>query len=135
LYSIDLPQFYDTKLPEKYTTIEGNTELRGFVPSGKEPGWLVPKELRSRWKLILGDSNKELPLLLEKLDVVDIFYHDGDHTLATMAYEFSTLWTRIPAGGFLFSDDVKWNSAWGDFLKDKPEFLTALYRNFGILRK
>ncbi len=135
LYSIDLPQFYDTKLPEKYITEEGNTELRGFVPSGKEPGWLVPEELRPRWKLILGDSNKELPLLLEKLDMADIFYHDGDHSYKTMFGEFESLWPRLPKGGFLFSDDVKWNDAWKDFMKSKTAFTSLAYRNFGIIRK
>ncbi|HEY2119903.1 MAG TPA: class I SAM-dependent methyltransferase, partial [Candidatus Acidoferrum sp.] len=34
-----------------------------FLPEGKSLGWVVPKELRSRWKLLVGDSREMLPKL------------------------------------------------------------------------
>ena len=135
LYSIDLPLFFDASGPERFTTHEGNSELTGFVPQGKEPGWLIPDHLRPRWELILGDSNVELPKLLARLPVVDIFYHDGDHSYETMSYEFKTLWEKIPVDGFLFSDDTKWNDAWKEFVARHPECPNFVYRSLGIIRK
>jgi predicted O-methyltransferase YrrM len=135
LYSIDLPQFYTGKEPEHFTTEEGNQELRGFVPEGKQPGWLIPDELRGRWELILGDSNVELPKLLARLPAVDMFYHDGDHSYGTMHFEFDEVWKRLPVGGLLLSDDIDWNNAWREFVATKKPRAVYAYRHFGITRK
>lgn len=135
LYSIDLPLFYDEEAPERFTTHEGNSELKGFVPNGKEPGWLIPDHLRARWELILGDSNIELPKLIERIPSVDIFYHDGDHSYETMSYEFDALWKKMPMGGFLFSDDTKWNDAWKEFVAQHESCSNLVYRSLGIIRK
>lgn len=135
LYSIDLPHFYKGATPGAYTTHEGNTELKGFVPEGKKPGWLVPQELRSRWELILGDSNVELPKLLECCSSVDIFYHDGDHSYETMRAEFTAVWPKIVSSGFVLSDDIDWNDAWKEFTADiMPKYIQA-YRHLGVVQK
>ncbi len=135
LYSIDLPQHYSSAAPETYTTHEGNTELKGFVPEGRAPGWLVPDHLRQRWQLILGDSKVELPKLLSHLDKLDIFYHDSDHSYEAMMLEFSTVWPKISTGGFLLSDDIGWNKSWSDFINKVGAEEVNGYRNFGLARK
>lgn len=135
LYSIDLPQHYSSAAPETYTTHEGNTELKGFVPEGRAPGWLVPDHLRQRWQLILGDSKVELPKLLSHLDKVDIFYHDSDHSYESMMFEFKQTWPLIPPGGFLLSDDIGWNKSWSDFVSESGAPVVKGYRNFGLIRK
>lgn len=135
LYSVDLPQFYASETPESFTTSEGNQELRGFVPEGKQPGWLVPDELRSRWELILGDSNEELPKLFARIPNIDMFYHDGDHSYSTMKFELQEAWGRLPGGGLLLSDDVDWNNAWKEFVDIKKPHDVHVYRHFGIARK
>lgn len=136
LHSIDLPKFYaqGTK-PEHYTTEEGNQELVGFVPEGEQPGWLIPNELRVRWNLILGDSNEELPKLFEKESVVNIYYHDGDHSYKSMCFEFEQAWERLPEGGLLLSDDIDWNDAWKECVERVRPSLVTTYRHFGIARK
>ena len=116
LYSIDLPHFYDGHEPTYKRTSEGNDELQGYVPKGKEPGWLVPKEYRDRWELILGDSNVELKKLVERLPQIDLFYHDSEHTYKTMMYEFDATWEKIGSEGYLLADDIRWNDSWKDFL-------------------
>ncbi len=135
LYSIDLPQFYSGTAPGRYTTAEGNEELKGFVPEGKRPGWLIPDELRGRWELILGDSNAELPELFSRVPSVDMFYHDGDHSYGTMRFEFEEAWKRLRAGGLLLSDDIDWNAAWKEFLATEQPRVSFSYRHFGIARK
>lgn len=134
LYSIDLPQFY-AESPSLFVTHEGNHELSGFVPEGKQPGWIVPDELRTRWSPIWGDAKKELPLLVEKLSAIDIFYHDSDHSEDHMQFEFRTVYPKIKEGGIILSDDVGWNAAWKNFLTESHAKSVGVYRNFGIAQK
>lgn len=135
LYSVDLPQYYEGNSPELYITDEGNNELTGFLPKGREPGWLVPDDLRDRWKLILGDSKIKLPKLLKSLDQIDLFYHDSDHSYDYMLFEFELAWPLIRKQGFLLSDDIHWNNAFGDFIKKISHDSVYVYRNFGIIHK
>lgn len=134
LYSIDLPKYYQDK-PKRYQTEENNSELAGFLPPGVKPGWLVPEELCNRWELFLGDSREELPKLLVRLGKIDIFYHDSEHSYQNMMFEFCSIWPKLTKGGYLLSDDIKWNNAYNDF-KSKNEISNSYeYRNFGIIGK
>jgi predicted O-methyltransferase YrrM len=90
LYSIDLPD-KDLLLRE-------------------EVGWLVPKSLRHRWRLLIGDSRIILPKLLAELGHVDIFLHDSLHTLEHILFEINEAYNYMPKGGFLIIDDI--NPAW-----------------------
>lgn len=83
LYSIDLP------------CREGIS-----VPFGKHLGWIIPDELRYRWRLLLGESTKVLPRLLNSLKYVDIFLHDSRHLYKTMMKEYSIVWPFLRNGGF-----------------------------------
>ena len=60
LYSIDLPDFDKECYPKIGKHFDIHT-LDGKI------GWLVPQELKYRWKLIIGDAKLELPKLLEKI--------------------------------------------------------------------
>lgn len=135
LISIDLPKFYQTEKPETYITKEGNVELMSFVPEESKPGWLVPDKLRHRWQLILGDSKIELPKILDKIDSVDIFYHDSDHSYESMMLEYETAWPKLTRNGFLVSDDIKWNGAWNDFVDKHPCDQNFRHRSFGVIKK
>jgi predicted O-methyltransferase YrrM len=75
--------------------------------SGEPPhGYFVPDELRGRWRLIIGDSRRELPGLMERCAQVDMFYHDSLHTHDHMVWEFGTALPSLGANGVLASDDV-----------------------------
>lgn len=114
LYSIDLP----------------NADSGAMVPEKKETGWLVPLELRHRWKLILGRSQEKLPPLLKELKSIDSFLHDSEHTYEAMMFEFETVWSSLRDGGILLSDDIHWNKAFQDFAKSKH--LTRLTKFDGL---
>jgi predicted O-methyltransferase YrrM len=66
----------------------------------------VPTELRDRWRLIIGDSRRELPVLLARCGPVDIFYHDSLHTFEHMTWELETAFSHLSSEGVLSSDDV-----------------------------
>lgn len=78
-------------------------------------GDMVPKPLRSRWELILGDSKLILPSLLKKLGAIDVFYHDSDYSYEGMMFEFESVFSFVPKGGILSSDSVRLSNVWNDF--------------------
>ncbi len=106
------------------------------LPEGKSIGWVVPEELRDRWKLLLGDARDMLPGLLEKLRRVDIFLHDSDHSYEHMMWEFKNAWQALTSGGLLISDDIWVNTSFFDFAKlvDR-EAIPLFFSNMGGLRR
>ena len=108
LISVDLPSYAETGP----VNVDGYT---GTLPPGREPGWLVPDDLRHRWDLRIGASLDVLPGVLEEAGEIDVFLHDSDHTYETMTGEFELAWPRIRPGGALIADDTTDNSAFADF--------------------
>jgi predicted O-methyltransferase YrrM len=112
LYSVDLPEVAGEEY-ESGTFWDGKGGA--VIPAGKEPGWMIPPELRGRWELVLGRSQDELPPLLERVGEIDFFMHDSEHSYECMSFEFDTAWQALRPGGALVADDVTVNSAWDEF--------------------
>lgn len=107
LVSIDLP--FTESDGEPMPIIAGTSIEKpqwSPVPPGREPGWLVPLDLRDRWELRLGDARLLLPQVLQEVGPADIFLHDSLHTFDHMLFEFQTAWPQIAPGGLLASDDL-----------------------------
>jgi len=119
LYSIDLGVRIIGK--EKLTTME--------------IGGLIPKSLRDRWTLLIGDSRDILPKLVRQVGPIDIFFHDSCHTYGHMMFEFKTAWPFIAKPGYLCSDDVLSNNAWIHFMKEVRAEFQILGNRMGICRK
>jgi len=95
----------------------------------------IPSELKSRQKIILGDSRIELPILLNKLGTVDVYLHDSLHTYEHMVFEYTEAWNHLVKGGLLLSDDVAgWPSAFIDFCEYR-QLAYSLVGRMGILKK
>jgi predicted O-methyltransferase YrrM len=123
LHSIDLPEVAGEDY-EQGTFWDGKGGA--VIPPGKEPGWMVPAELRDRWHLVLGRSQDELPPLLERLGAIDFFMHDSEHSYECMSFEFRAAWDALRDGGVLVADDVNVNTAWDEFVREvgrEPETL------------
>ena len=69
----------------------------GRRPDEPDHEYFVPDELRDRWKLVIGDSRREFPDLMERCAPVDMFYHDILHTYEHMVWEFGTALRVTPA--------------------------------------
>ena len=106
LFSIDLPF-------AKYIT-DNKISTKSILPTEKI-GICVPKYLQNKWNLILGDSKKELPKILKKINSLDIFLHDSKHTYEHMTWEYKTIWPYLNSNGVLVSDDTNWNDSFKDF--------------------
>lgn len=127
LHSIDLPnQFY----------VRDNGKFHAeFNPVQEQPGCLVPQELEKYWKLTLGRSCDTLQAVLKAMGgVIDVFFHDSEHTYETMTFEYETAWPYIRPGGYLISDDVTWNAAFNDFA-ERHGVKPVLIEGIGFIRK
>ena len=102
LYSIELP----------------DSDPGAPIPENKEIGWLIPSKLRHMWRLILGRSQEKLPLLLRNLGSIDAFLHDSEHTYENMMFEYETTWPHLREGGVLLSDDIHWNRAFYNIVRN-----------------
>lgn len=126
LYSIDLPfQWYSY----------GSFNLHlDSLPAGKLPGYLIPEDLKKNWKLIIGDTYDKLPKLLKKLDKIDMFFHDSEHTYKTMMFEYETAWPHLNRKGMLLSDDIDFSKAFQDFTKQKKH-KKIIFKQIGLTFK
>jgi predicted O-methyltransferase YrrM len=89
----------------------------GRDPREPQHDYFVPTDLQHRWRLIIGDTRRELPLLLDRCDSIDMFYHDSLHTFEHMTWEFETALPHLGRSGILASGDVL-----------NPPSLTGIFR-------
>jgi len=72
-----------------YSIDAGLKSFNGInLPPDKPVGFLVPENSRERWKLIIGYSRDRLGSLLKELKVIDLFFHDSEHTYENMMFKF-----------------------------------------------
>jgi hypothetical protein len=132
LHSIDLPREVGREY-DPGTFYEGLG--RAGIPPGSEPGWLIPRELKERWTLILGRTQEELPPLLDRLGTIDSFMHDSEHSFECMWFEFNAAWPALRDGGILLSDDVNSTEAFPRFAAEQGRRPVRLARGMALLRK
>jgi hypothetical protein len=128
-------QLYSIDLPFQWYTYGDNNELHlDSLPYGQTSGYLVPENLRKRWKLIIGNTYDKLPQLVKNLKNIDIFLHDSEHTFKTMMFEYNTAWPNIKRGGILLSDDIHFTKAFNTFSQMKKAEPIE-FRELGVLIK
>lgn len=127
LISVDLPA---------QKTIEFSTHRmkETTLPPGKQPGWAVPDYLRSRHKLLLGNSKEVLPGVFKDHPSIDVFLHDSLHTYEHQWFEYEIAWPHLIKGGLLLSDDILWNPAFYKFSKEKNR-PCYIFSGFGAILK
>jgi len=131
LFSIDLPYEIDKEYPLNYIKKEGET----FIPRDKNPGWLIPEELKKGWHLEFGKSSEKLLPLLNELKSIDIFIHDSEHSYENMIWEYQTVWPFLKENGILFSHDINWNTAFDEFCKEVKRQGIKYREEFGGIKK
>jgi predicted O-methyltransferase YrrM len=123
-YSIDLP------------VDQPKADVTGLDwPKDVPIGYLVPSEYRKNWKLIQGDSIKELPELFQKLKDVDMFFHDSCHTYEHMTFEYAVAERNMRPGTCLISDDISANLAFAHYFQErnKKALVNPRNKNTGIV--
>jgi predicted O-methyltransferase YrrM len=112
LYAIDLPAVFDPN--------DSNWAIRDkvygvLIPEGQSSGWMIPDAYQDRFEIAHGDAKELLPLLVDRLDSIDLFYHDSDHTYQHMMFEFHQAKRKLAKGGLIVADDISWNASLWDF--------------------
>ncbi|WP_338599044.1 class I SAM-dependent methyltransferase [Sulfolobus tengchongensis] len=113
-------------------------DVRDTLENGKPVGFLVPNELRSKWKLYIGKSKDVLPNILREIKKIDIFLHDSEHTFENVMFELNMAWNYLKSGGIIFIDNMDFTEAPYKFVKEKN---VKLYRlsdeagGFGMILK
>jgi predicted O-methyltransferase YrrM len=83
-------------------------------------GYLIPSQLRNRWRLRRGSARNILPQVLSEVGSVDVFVHDSLHTYRHMSWEFQSALRSLRPGGLLISDDIEVNRAFEETI-DRPD--------------
>ncbi|GGM76716.1 hypothetical protein GCM10007108_13490 [Thermogymnomonas acidicola] len=109
LTSIDLPTYSRAGRMNADGVLD-----RAHVDPSLGPGWVVPKDLRTNWSLILGDSKEKLK---ELGGDIDFFFHDSEHSYSHMMLEYEWALGHMRSG-VICSDDISWNRAFMDFRKN-----------------
>jgi len=108
-------------------------DVRETLENGKQVGFLVPEQLKSKWKLYIGRSRDILLDLLKKLGKVDIFLHDSEHTFENVTFELNIAWDYLRNGGILLIDNLDFTEAPYYFTKQKGVKLYELSNEAGGL--
>jgi hypothetical protein len=115
LYSIDYP-FRASESLEEFRAETYEQFGGAVIPHDKDPGWIIPDELRARWDLTLGKSQRALPRLVTTLDSIELFVHDSEHSHPCMTFEFELAHEWVDDGGLVLADDIDWNDAFSQFV-------------------
>jgi predicted O-methyltransferase YrrM len=112
LHVIDLPYVFD---PADPAWTRRGTVYGVVIPEGKSSGWLVPDIYRDRFEVQTGDAKALLPPLIDRLEGIDMFFHDSDHTYHHMMFEFEQAMRKLAPHGVIVADDISWNESLWDF--------------------
>jgi hypothetical protein len=101
----------------------------------KQSGWVIPNELRHNWHLNTGKSSKVLPQILPSLGVIDMFFHDSNHSYNNAMFEFRTVWPFVKKGGLLTCDDAVGYDTLLDFADSVERSPIIMDPRFGAILK
>jgi len=87
----------------KIYTLEGSKEIAEFAKQQ------FSKNKFENIELIEGDFKDTLPALLDKLDIVDFAYIDGNHTKEATINYFMQLLPKCNEHSVLIFDDINWS--------------------------
>lgn len=112
IHAIDLPRVFD---PADPAWTRAGTVYGVMIPQGHRSGWMVPDLHRDRVTVVAGDARHHLPPLVDELGVIDLFFHDSDHTYDHMTFELAEVARKLRPGGVILADDIAWTSSLWDF--------------------
>jgi predicted O-methyltransferase YrrM len=112
LHAIGRAEVFDADDPRWTQKGESFGEV---VVTGKNLGWMVSDSLRDSVEFHAGDAKLVLPQVAAKLDAIDLFFHDSDHSYDHMMFEFEEAKRKLSPNGAVVADNIAWNSSLWDF--------------------
>ncbi len=81
-------------------------------------GWVIPENLKSGWKLVIGDSRKTLENALKSYGKINIFFHDSQHEYNHVMFELETARKYAESKPLFIVDNYDWTKAPADFARE-----------------
>lgn len=112
-------------------SLEGNEAL---VVKAKQ---LFARLNQDKVKVIPGNIDIELPLLLSQIKSVDMAIIDANHTKKALLHYYQLLQPKMTASGIIFIDDIRWSNemyaGWKALILKQEVRLSMEFANFGLL--
>ena len=112
LHAIGLAEVFN---PDDPRWTQGGRVFGEVVVGGKGLGWMIPNPYRHWANIYNGDARTLLPEVAEKLDGIDLFFHDSDHSYDHMMFEFVAARRKLARNAIVVADNIAWNSSLWDF--------------------
>lgn len=107
----------------------GSTTGRSAGVHDVAVGQLVPPSLRSRWTLVLGNTEETVARTLEGRNDIDLFLYDNGPDPRRARFELRKAWGALSRRGILLAHRVDVHPAWSEFVAAQgitgPSFLDA----------
>lgn len=91
LFSSDFP-YFRLKNPQRYI------------------GILVPETLKPRWQLFIDGDTRNLPLILERVEQIDLFHYDSDKRYAGRQQAMDLISAKLSPNAVIIMDDINDNA-------------------------
>ncbi len=91
-------------------------------------GQFVAPSLRSRWTLVLGNTEERVREILERQRGVDLFFYDNGPEPNRARFELRASWGALSPRGILVAHHIDANPAWNEFCRVQgltPQVLDA----------
>jgi predicted O-methyltransferase YrrM len=99
------------------------TSLGPGPTAGRSPGvhevavgQFVAPSLRTRWTLVLGNTEERLAEIVDARPI-DLFFYDNGPDAGRARFELRTAWPGLSARGVILAHHVDANPAWGEFCR------------------
>ncbi|OWP55873.1 MAG: hypothetical protein B2I17_07695 [Thermoplasmatales archaeon B_DKE] len=74
-------------------------------------GWVIPEDLKSGWKLVIGDSRVTLEKTMRDYGEINIFFHDSEHEYDHVMFELNTAKKYAGKKPLFIVDNYDWTDA------------------------
>ena len=99
LFSSDFP-YFRLPNPEKYI------------------GIIVPDNLRKNWTLLVEGDEKNLPIIIGKVESIDLVHYDSDKSYKGRKNALAMISNKLSANAIILMDDIQDNLHFHDMVKD-----------------
>ena len=123
---------------KKFNKLISNDMPYMFRNNHDKIGFLIPNELKKKWKLFKMPDRLILKTIFETYGKFDVCHYDSDKTYYGRLWSYKLIFKNLRNKGLLISDDINDNEAFIDFAKknNKEVYIIKGIKNYvGVIIK
>ena len=123
---------------KKFNKLISNDMPYMFRNNHDKVGFLIPKELKKKWKLYKMPDRLILNNIFKTYGKFDVCHYDSDKTYYGRLWSYKLIFKNLRNNGLLISDDINDNEAFIDFAKmnNKKIYIIKGVKNYvGVIIK